>query len=127
MKFKLDENLPELVRESLSALGHDAHTVADEGLAGTQDETVLKACVAEDRILLTLDLDFSDIRAYPPGSYPGIWILRPSRQTFKAIESLVQAGVRLSAVERVGGQLWVIDEKRIRIRDSEQPGEISPH
>ncbi len=119
MKFKLDENLPELVRESLSELGHDAHTVAEEGLSGAQDEAVLQACVAEDRILITLDLDFSDIRAYPPGSYPGIWVLRPPKQTFRAFEALVRAGVRLSAVERVRGQLWVIDEKRVRIRDGD--------
>ena len=117
MKFKLDENLPELVRVSLSELGHDTHTVAQEGLAGAQDETVLQACVAEDRILITLDLDFSDIRAYPPGSYPGIWILRPPKQTFTVIEALVLAGIRLSTLERVRGQLWVIDEKRVRIRD----------
>ena len=119
MKFKLDENLPELVRVALNELGHDAHTVTDERLSGARDETVLQACVVEDRILITLDLDFSDIRAYPPGSYPGIWVLRPQKQTFKAIEALVRAGVRLSAVERVGGQLWVIDEKRVRIRDGD--------
>ncbi len=120
MKFKLDENVPELVRQSLDEAGHDAHTVADEGLAGATDQTVLQACVAEDRILITLDLDFSDIRAYPPGSYPGIWVLRPPRQTFSKIDELVRAGVRLSAVERVRGQLWVIDEKRVRIRDGEE-------
>lgn len=119
MKFKLDENLPELVGDSLSALGHDAHTVAQESLSGAHADTVLRACVAEDRILITLDLDFSDIRADPPGSYPGVWVLRPSKQTMKAIEALVLAGVRLSAVERVRGQLWVIDETRVRIRDSD--------
>jgi predicted nuclease of predicted toxin-antitoxin system len=126
VKFKLDENLPELVREALTDLGHDTHTVAQEGLAGAQDETVLRACIAEDRILITLDLDFSDIRAYPPGSYPGVWVLRPSKQTFRAIDALVSAGVRLSAVERVAGQLWVIDEKRIRIRDGYASPETPP-
>ena len=88
-------------------------------MAGAPDERVLQACKAEDRVLITLDLDFSDIRAYPPGTYPGIWVLRPPKQTFKAIEALVMAGVRLPAVERVHGQLWVIDEKRVRIRDGD--------
>ncbi len=74
--------------------------------------------VAEGRILITLDLDFPDIRAYPPGSYPGIWVLRPPQQSFKAIDSLVRAGLRLSAVEPVNGQLWVIDQQRARIRDA---------
>jgi predicted nuclease of predicted toxin-antitoxin system len=118
VKFKLDENLPELVSETLKALGHHAHTVADEQLAGAADEAVLQACVVESRILITLDLDFSDIRAYPPGSYPGIWVLRPQKQTFQALLALVNAGLRMTEVERVDGQLWVIDEKRIRIRDS---------
>jgi predicted nuclease of predicted toxin-antitoxin system len=117
VKFKLDENLPDLVRKSLGSLGHDAHTVTDEGLSGARDETVLEACIAEDRILITLDLDFSDIRTYRPGSHPGIWVLRPTRQTFGAIEALVRAGVQLAAIERVQGQLWVIDERRVRIRD----------
>lgn len=60
MKFKLDENLPEFVREALSELGHDAHTVAEEGLSGAQDQAVLQACVAEDRILITLRVRIRD-------------------------------------------------------------------
>jgi predicted nuclease of predicted toxin-antitoxin system len=123
LKFKLDENLPDLVRQSLTTLGVDAHTAAAEQSAGAPDTKVLEACVAEGRILITLDLDFSDIRAYPPGSYPGIWVLRPSQQTFKAINALVQAGLRLAGVERVSGQLWIIDEKRVRIRDGNMFGE----
>lgn len=119
MKFKLDENLPERVHEALIDLGYDTHSVAEEGLSGAHDGSVLAACVAEDRILITLDLDFADIRAYPPGSCPGIWVLRPARQTVGAIDALVRAGVRLSEVERVAGQLWVIDDKRVRIRDSD--------
>ncbi|HRH87501.1 MAG TPA: hypothetical protein PLO41_11685 [Rubrivivax sp.] len=65
---------------------------------------------------MTLDLDFSDIRTYPPGSYGGIWVLRPTDQSFDAVLGLVLAGVRLATVEQPAGQLWIIDERRIRIR-----------
>lgn len=119
MKFKVDENLPELVRDALVALGHDAHTVADEHLAGAPDALVLQACMAEDRILITLDRDFSDIRVYRPGTYPGIRVLRPEKQTFAKVAALVQAGLRLASVEPVRGQLWTIDDKRVRIRDGD--------
>jgi predicted nuclease of predicted toxin-antitoxin system len=118
VKFKLDENLPELVHTTLVALGHDAHTAAGEQLAGAADDQILAASVAEARVLITLDLDFSDIRAYPPGSHAGIWVLRPSKQAFRAIEALVLSGLRLADTERVQGQLWVIDELRVRIRDA---------
>jgi len=117
VKFKLDENLPERVRDALTAQGLDAHTVPQEGLSGARDDAVLQACIAEGRFLVTLDLDLADIRAYPPGSHPGIWVLRPPKQTFRAVEALVLAGVRLSATEPVQGLLWVIDEQRVRIRD----------
>lgn len=119
MKFKLDENLPDLVRETLHAAGHDAHTVADEGLAGAADDAVLAACQTEERVLITLDLDFSNIQAYPPGSHLGIWLLRPAKQTVHAVDTLVRAGLRLAASERVRKQLWIIDEHRIRIRDGD--------
>lgn len=118
MKFKLDENLPEVVHTTLVALGHDVHTTAQEGLAGATDDAILRASVAEERVLLTLDLDFADIRAYPPGIHAGIWVLRPAVQTFRAIEMLVLAGLRLTVTERVYGQLWIIDEQRVRIRDA---------
>jgi predicted nuclease of predicted toxin-antitoxin system len=117
LRFKLDENLPRRVEPALRDLGHDVETAISEGLAGAVDPILLAACAAEDRLLITLDLDFADIRAYPPGSHRGVWVLRPAEQTFNAILDLVRAGVRLSAVERTVGQLWVIDKKRVRIRE----------
>lgn len=114
---KLDENLPDRALTRLRARGHDVETALTERLSGAPDPAMLAACVAEDRILVTLDLDFSDIREYPPGSHRGIWVLRPDQQTFASVLALVEAGIRLSAVERTVGQLWVIDERRVRIRE----------
>jgi predicted nuclease of predicted toxin-antitoxin system len=116
VKFKLYENLPDLVRGSSTALAHDVHGVAEEGLGGARDDAVLRACVSEGRVLITLDLDFSDIRAYPPEEHAGLWVLRPAKQTFKTIEALVLAGLRLVSTEPIQGRLWIIDERRVRIR-----------
>jgi predicted nuclease of predicted toxin-antitoxin system len=117
LRFKLDENLPHRVGPALLALGHDAETALSEGLAGAVDPALLAACSAESRVLITLDLDFSDIRLYPPKSHCGIWVLRPPNQSFQVVLDLVLAGVRLSSIERTAGQLWVIDDKRVRIRE----------
>ncbi|HRH86907.1 MAG TPA: DUF5615 family PIN-like protein [Rubrivivax sp.] len=62
LRFKLDENLPRRVEPALRDLGHDVETALSERLGGADDPVVLAACVAEGRILITLDLDFSDIR-----------------------------------------------------------------
>jgi predicted nuclease of predicted toxin-antitoxin system len=69
MKFKIDENLPFEAARTWRQAGYDAETVADEGLSGSADETIADRISDEARVLLTLDLDFANIRAYPPGGY----------------------------------------------------------
>ena len=76
VRFKLDENLPRDAEALLRGAGHDVQTVLDEHLGGNSDPRVLDACRTESRVLITFDLDFSDIRLYPPAEHSGIWLLR---------------------------------------------------
>ena len=117
LRFKLDENIPVGAFRELRRLGHDTETAEAEGLAGAVDTIVLAACRSEDRLLVTLDLDFANIRDYPPGTHRGIWVLRPRQQTIEAVLALLLAGLRLSEIEPTVSRLWVIDERRVRIRD----------
>jgi predicted nuclease of predicted toxin-antitoxin system len=71
VKIKLDENIPVSTSQVLMEIGHDVETVIGEGLAGHDDPTVLAAASAEERLLVTLDRGFGDVRAYPPGSHGG--------------------------------------------------------
>ena len=75
MRFKLDENLPIAAAELLRQLGHDAMTIHDQQLVGEPDPRIAAVCLAEQRALVTLDLDFSDIRTNPPGEFGGIVVL----------------------------------------------------
>ncbi len=120
MKFKADENLPVEAAEDLRRAGHDALTVADQQLAGQPDVRVADVCRAEGRALLTLDLDFSDIRVYPPSDYAGIIVLRPSVQTVKNIQRLVGQVIAVLPTEPLAGNLWIVDEGQIRIRQGTQ-------
>jgi len=43
--------------------------------------------------------------------------MRPAQQTVAVLLKLALAGVSVSAVERTTGQLWVMAEKRVRIRE----------
>ena len=80
MRFKVDENLPAEAAEILRTAGHDAMTVFDQELTGAPDPQVAAVCQSEQRAIVTLDLDFSDIRTYPPIDFPGIIVLRPRTQ-----------------------------------------------
>ena len=83
MKVKLDENLPASLGEVLVAHDHQIDTVIGEDLVGHPDAGVAAAARAEGRLLITLDKGFGDIRAYPPGTHPGILVLRLADE-FKA-------------------------------------------
>jgi predicted nuclease of predicted toxin-antitoxin system len=71
VKLKLDENVHTDVAPALRALGHDVLTVHDQGLAGHPDADIARAVQQEQRVLVTFDLDFADIRRYPPSRSSG--------------------------------------------------------
>jgi len=72
VRFKIDENLPVGLASLLSHAGHHAASVVAQQLQGKLDSIIVDVCVREKRVLLTHDLDFADIRAYPPDQYPGL-------------------------------------------------------
>ncbi len=121
MNFKIDENLPPDVAELLRHEGHDAMTVFDQGLRGATDHELIAVCQTEGRILLSLDLDFSNILVFPPENYAGLIVLRLHRPGPAAVVGLVRRLLPHLTTRPVPGKLWVVDERRIRIR---QVGDI---
>ena len=69
MKLKIGENLPRECAALLRNAGFEADTAADERLAGAADSVIASHSRAEDRALVTLDLDFSNVLAYPPAKH----------------------------------------------------------
>ncbi len=76
MRIKLDENIPVSACARLAALGHDVDTVMDEALSGRPDSIVWAAAQRTQRLLVTQDLDFSDVRRFAPGTHAGILLVR---------------------------------------------------
>jgi len=116
VKFKIDENLPAEAAGILHGAGFDADTVADEDLSGTADETIASTSRAQDRILASLDLDFANIRAYPPGEHAGIIVLRVRRQDKRAVLAYVRRLAAALGRRNPAGELWIVDRDRIRFR-----------
>jgi len=117
MRFKVDENLPVEVKRLLVAHGHDAHTVIEEGLVGSEDGLIYRVAQDEGRIVVTLDLDFSDIRTYVPSQSRGIVVLRPGSQDKESVLALLGQVIPLFETEEIEGRLWIVGEDRVRIRD----------
>jgi predicted nuclease of predicted toxin-antitoxin system len=116
VKFKIDENLPAEACALLSHAGLDAMTVADQRLTGADDPDLYAICQRERRILITLDVGFANIQAYPPETSAGVIVLRVRQQSRPAVLSVIQPLISLLAQEQIEGRLWIVDEQRIRVR-----------
>jgi predicted nuclease of predicted toxin-antitoxin system len=117
LKIKIDENLPGEFGHILRSAGFEADTVGEEELCGADDETVLHRSQAENRVLMTLDLDFSNIRAYPSGNLQGMIVLRPRTQDKLALISLLRRLMVVLGDQSPKGQLWIVEPDRIRFRE----------
>lgn len=117
IRFKIDENVPREAQALLVAAGYDTHSVGEENLGGRGDATILSVCMKEDRVLVTLDLDFADVRAYPPAIHRGIWVLRPDAQSIERTLSVLRGAIGLVDDEPIASRLWIVEPGRVRIRD----------
>ena len=115
MRFKVDENLLIEVVDVLVAAGHDAVSVHDQGLVGATDSSLYEVCRREGRALMTLDVDFANIFAYPPQASNGIVVFRLSRQSRPLILAILSRTLPLMESEPLDQRLWVIEETRVRI------------
>ena len=114
MKIKLDENMPARLKPILQAHGHDVHTVADERLIGRSDDVIWDAACAEERLLVTQDLDFSDARRFAPGTHAGLLLVRLREPGAAAL---------IASIENIAGQLAefarcfvVLTDTKIRVK-----------
>lgn len=115
MKVKLDENLGNRAIELFRETGHDVATVSEQDLGGTSDDGLIEVCRTEGRVLVTLDLDFSNVLRFPPNHYAGVAVLRvPHPIELETIQERVRVLIQASEQEELSGRLWIIEQDRIR-------------
>jgi predicted nuclease of predicted toxin-antitoxin system len=116
VNFKIDENLPLVVAKTLRDAGFDVETVWDEALSGAADEVIADRVQHESRVLLTLDLDFANIQAYPPDRFSGIVVLRSKTQDTPTLVAYVRKFMAVLQHRSPVGELWIVQRDRVRFR-----------
>lgn len=116
MRLKLDENLPTALGQALVELGHDVDTVPEEGLGGHPDSRVWQATQTAGRFLITQDLDFSDIRAYRPGSHHGLLLVRLAEPSRRRLTERIHHLFATEAVTTWPRCFVVATDRKVRIR-----------
>ena len=117
MKLKLDENVDARLTVPLRQAGHDTMTVRDQGLHPIDDPILCQHCTSEGRILVTLDLDFSNVLQYPPEQTPGLVVLRGPDDLFSTVSILIQTLLNGLSKDTPSGHLWIVEPSRIRIHE----------
>jgi predicted nuclease of predicted toxin-antitoxin system len=116
VKLKLDENLSRHLKVPLALEGFDVDTAEAEGLAGRPDTEVAACAKSADRVLLTLDVEFADLRKFPLGTHPGVVLFRPRSLSPGVVNAFVLEFVRSSGLAGIEGCVVVVDRNRVRIR-----------
>ena len=116
MRLKLDENLSRHLKPILAGLGHDVLTAADENLLSRPDTVIAAAAFKEERILLTLDIEFADLRKYPPGTHPGIIMFRPPSFGPLSVNTFIADFIRSADVSRFISCVAIVDPTHVRVR-----------
>lgn len=116
MRFLLDMNLPLGVAEWMRINGHDAVHARDLGHAFSTDREIFAYAAADQRIVITFDLDFGEIAAQARDARIGVVLLRLrlARRTYlmeRLRIALAEAGDALQA-----GAFVIVEDARIRIR-----------
>ena len=114
MRFKLDENLPQELVEDLQRLGHDTDSVVSEGLAGSDDDKVVRATIAARRILLTLDKGIP--RLFQRTHETGVVLFRPDSLGRKTVMAFIRSRLPVLLSIALEGQITVVGPSRIRVR-----------
>jgi len=120
VKIKLDENLSRHLKSSLPQAGHDATTAFGQGLAGKSDEELAAAARDEGRMVFTLDVEFADLRRFPPGTHPGIVVFRPRSMGPLAVHHLILQFASTNLDEVIGCTV-VVEPDRVRVRRPPDP------
>ena len=76
MRFLADVGVDQRVVDWLREQGHEVAHLRDEGLHRMADEDVFAKAIAEDRIVLTFDLDFGEIAALSRGRKASVVLFR---------------------------------------------------
>jgi predicted nuclease of predicted toxin-antitoxin system len=117
LRFKIDENLPAECVLIFREAGFEAATVAEQQLSGVDDSVLFERCRAESRVGVTLDLDFANVQAYPPGSPSGIAVFGSKSQDKPTLSSLLRRILPMQIRRLPERQLWIVEPDRIRYRE----------
>jgi len=112
MKFLIDENIRSEITDFLKSLQYDVTVVA----TGTKDDKVARIAKDEKRILITHDVDFSNILLYPPEELSGIIRIKIQPPTASIIIKALNNLFEKIPPAKMEKRLIILEKDNFRVR-----------
>ncbi len=116
MRFLLDMGISPRVAGYLRDNGHDAIHLREEQLQKATDHEVFSKAILENRVLLTQDLDFSDILACTGETRVSVVVFRLIDMLSDAVIRRLGHVLKISALALESGAVISVEESRHRVR-----------
>jgi predicted nuclease of predicted toxin-antitoxin system len=117
VKFLIDNALPPLLADLLTAAGHDAVHVRSYKMQAAPDTTILERARSEERVIVSADSDFGTILASQAASHPSFILFRePSLLVADDYANVLVTALAGLEPELVGGCVAVFRKGRLRVR-----------
>jgi predicted nuclease of predicted toxin-antitoxin system len=119
VRFLVDEDCPLSLETLLNSRGYDTIHVKTSGLSGTKDPELFIFAQEQQRIIISRDLGWANIKNYPPNSHCGLIILRfPFEAIAMEIRQVVEQFIDLVNISEIVGATVIVDKNKFRIRKS---------
>jgi len=116
VKFLADMPISPKTVTYLRTLGHDVYRISERGLSKAKDREIVDIAENEQRIILTMDLDFPAIIAISRKSTPSAIIFRLSDESHETVNFLLNDILPKVERELINGAIVIIEDERYRIR-----------
>ena len=116
MKILLDMNIAPRWVQFLVAAGIPAVHWSSVGPANASDLEIMTYARENDCVILTQDLDFTDLLAITQGSKPSVVQICADDTSPEVLGRVVVRALHQAETELADGALMAIDAKRVRLR-----------
>jgi predicted nuclease of predicted toxin-antitoxin system len=115
LKFLLDADMPKSSAQVIRNLGFEIEDVRDIGMRAAKDKEIMDYALKNNKIIITMDLDFGEVLRYP--QHPGAIILRlPYAFTSKEINERLREFFMSINEKNLIGAIMIVELSRYRRR-----------
>jgi predicted nuclease of predicted toxin-antitoxin system len=100
----------------LRELGHDVFHLRDRGLQKLPDDKILALAQVEQRIILTIDLDFAQLLAVSKQSLPSVILFRLGNENYNEINQRLIEVLKNCQQELETGAIVSVNNETFRVK-----------